>query len=316
MSTGLMPINLTFLRTKISKLGTDRKDFKTLRSNKLAVITSNRESEKLTTYIADEFKQYKPKQITDKSINIGGYEVVVRRSRDQRSSLPDNISNEYKFVEYINQAIMDNGYTVSINLKSPNKQFSIKNVIKALHVGSVDIFANKKADVLLQSSNSLVPISLKKENASFWGSPDKELKSIAEKFFTYIIKNKLVQLSTLPDNKNVNYIYPRIAFPLPESIGKSIVFGNDIINNHGAILIRSWKASDFILDYQKENVLDISALYMYRSYSDIDQKHKPYFVFNNDASRKVASNIIPPGIRYSIVYQSKLGQAKIVNYTP
>lgn len=316
MSTALLPINLTSLRTNISKLGTDRKDFKTLRSNKLAVIASIRESTKLIPLIINAFKNYKLTQITERSINIGGYEVVIKRMRDQRDTTPLGVKNEYKFSEYINQAINDNGYIVNISFKSSNNRWSIKNILNATNVGAEDIFSGKKADIILTTSEGYkIPISLKRDDAAFWGSPDTYLRPIAERFFKYIIDKKIVTLEHLSGNKDIFKITPRVAFKLPENIGKYMIFGTDILPN-GAILIRSWRASDFVMDYNKENNLDITCSSIFQNYNQIDSRHMPYFVFNNDASRNVSSKIIPRGIRYSIMYGGKMGQAKIIDYKP
>lgn len=309
-------INLTQLRTTISGLGTDNKDFKTITSTKLAVITSTRESDKLATQIVKMYAVYKPKLVDNKHVLIGNFEIVIKQHRHQKSAVAANISNEFKFVEYINQAIKDNGNEpLDISFfANMGKSFKVGHIVQATHSGQVDTRSGNKSDaILITKTGNKIPISLKQDNASRWGSPDAELKSVAEKFFNYVTEQGLTTVVGSPSNPNIFTVNPPIGFKLNDRIASYMIFGNDIRPN-GCVIIKTWDASDFDLNFNT-NVLTVKCSYIYRSYNDVVEKHIPYFAMRNDASRKVASNIIPPGIRYEVVYEGggKRG-VKIIDY--
>ncbi len=309
----LQNLNLTQLRTTIAGLGTDNKSFKTIKSNKLAVITSTRESSKLAQEISKIYAAYNPRMVDDKNIHIAGFDIVVKQHRHQRDTIAKNISNEHKFVEYVNQSIKDNGNEpLDITISSNARSFKLNSIVEASHVGNLDPRSGSKADTILWSkSGQKYPISLKQDNASRWGSPDLELKNVAEKFYTYVLKKGY---TTVLAKNNIYSLNPPIGFKLNDRIANYMVFGNDIKPN-GAVVIKTWDGSDFNLSHEQNGSLNIKCSYLYRSYGDLAEKHIPYFVMRNDMSRSVASNIIPPGIRYEVVYEGggKRG-VKLIEY--
>lgn len=314
MNNSLGGISFTSLKANLDLLGKDKTEIRKLTTVKIALIVTSRDLPTIVKEIVTYFNGFELKEIDDRNVMISGFHITIKLRKDQRKKPKPGLDNEAMFVSYINDAIKDNGAPLTLKFHGEGKEWLVEDVTAVKYVGNKNVFAGNKADAILVTfQNKKIPISLKKDNASKWASPDKTMKPTAEKFFQEMIDRKLTSISELPQKKNVFKINP-IGFELDERNAKEMIFGNDVLVGDGAVIIRSFQPSDFDLNDQKE-ILNIKCSFIFRKYSDLTQKHKAYLILSNDSTRKVASNILPAGIRPEVVSGgTRLYGVKLVTY--
>lgn len=298
---GLKAITFTELKAGLSSLGKDNIDVVKVQTTKIALIVTTRDEQNILAEIAEKFIEFESEIIDAKNIKISGYHIQIKLRKNQRKKIVHHLKNEDNFVEYINDAVKDNGGSLTINFKSNQKIFEVHDIVKAKHVGSTGTLGTgKKADaILIDCAGKEIPISLKQDNAGSWASADSSMKEIAEKFYVHGLDKYHTRVEPHKEKKGVYTLIQPIGFKLNERVAKPMIFGKDILPN-GAIIVRTWTPTDFDLDPIKE-ILTIKCSYIYRNFEDLDEQHRAYLILRNDSTRKVASRIIPPGIRFEVV---------------
>ena len=167
------------------------------------------------------------------------------------------IENEDIVVNEINNYI--NEGAKNIVFESPNKTLKINNVREVSTVG-YDVSEGKKADIII-SADKNYPISIKKDNASFWESADTRYKDIVTTLSKKIKAGDFSpELIFMPfvdklgnEKEGINKMYNKntgskvtgiIVTDLPSTSAESIIFGSD----KATVIYRSFTPSDFKLE--------------------------------------------------------------------
>lgn len=321
-------LNLISLKNLLGSIPGDNKEVRKISNSELAVILSDREFLKgdFPHKIADAFNLWKPKLLGN-SVKIENFLVVVKKRSHQRKPKKryDGLKNEEQFHEYLLDALREcpncplnvyftvNGVTV----------FSVEGVKRVERRGQKDPFKKVKADEhLILENGDRIAISLKKENAASWESGDSGYRELAEKFWKWAVKNKVISYKDHPDNitKTVSGVTHKVqkldrdtAFPLRPDLAKAAVFGTDIIPK-GAVVVATLTHEDFTQDGEN---LFIECKHIFRKMEDLPSAYYPHFLLRNDSDRLVNKGlVIPAGIRYEIVTRStggKIGTTGRVN---
>jgi hypothetical protein len=190
------------------------------------------------------------------AIEYNGILFLLKPSNLQGRASAGTENEDILFNEINNY--IDEG-TKNIVFKSPNKTLKINNVKEVVGVG-YDVSGGKKADIIIKA-NKNYPISVKKDNASFWESADTRYKDIVTTlskkikagdfspelvFIPFVDKlgNKKEDINTMYNNNTKSKVTGIIVTDLPSTSAESIIFGSD----KATVIYRSFTPGDFELD--------------------------------------------------------------------
>ena len=295
-----------------STLGLDDTSIKRESSKKYRILVPAKERydtiEKLSAL--DGF-EYDP-NIRDSSIGgivYSGIKFLIKPLEKQgRGSA--GLGNEDIISQKIKDAIQVG--VSNIILKGDNKAITIKNVEKVIDSG-YDVSGGKKADIVIYG-NTVVPISIKKDNASFWESADSRYKNIMQAFIkkvedgvfaphiTFIpFVDKLGRakegIYNLYDAENEIKLGGVVITELPDKEEQSIIFGPD--NAH--VVYRSFRPSDFNI---KGDTLYIDVTKVLTDMEDIEKYNlQPVLKIRHDSTRASTKGLRAIVQPYSKLYR-------------
>jgi len=218
--------------------------------------------------------------------------IRIRKKALQRITTNFNTNgtdNEKKFIAHIKTFLKDNeGYPIDIYFLENGKEFKIANVIKVEDVAH-KVHSGNKADCLfITNDGKKVPLSIKQDNAGRWESVDSYWGEKGAKFLVYAVTTNQVELNQLPGG--VWHITPQMAIKASDEEVIKVCFGKDIIRDHGAIIKRTFKQSDFKWD-KENNTLYINVSNVIMDLNDMKAlpNYYPYMEISNYPSRNVSA---------------------------
>lgn len=200
----------------------------------------------------------------------------------------------------------------NIVLKGENKDIVVKNVVKVVDSG-YDVSGGKKADIVIHG-DTVVPISIKKDNAGFWESADSRYKNIMQAFIrkvedgvfapgiTFIpFVDKLGKVKegiyNLYDAEQEVKLGGVVVTDLPDKEEQSIIFGPD----NAQVVYRTFRPSDF---NTKGDTLYIDVTKILTDMEDIEKYNlQPVLKIRHDSTRastKGLRSVVQP---YNKVYR-------------
>ena len=274
--------------------------------------TSHRidECEKITELFEDIGARYDEGH-GDSSIGaviINNLRINVKPAKRQGTASA-GVENEHMCVNSINDIIEEagepNGIRVQFKQTGSSRRKTYKNIVKAESVGG-DTAGRKKADInLINTAGIKYPVSLKKDNYDILESADSYYSAKARKKLDKLIDNGKVQLDWLKEGSgrggkyDVWKINPNFAVRATPKEKKDVTFGNDILAGKGAVVVRTFRKSDF--DYDGgDNLLRIDCSEVIYEVAHMKQV---WFLVRNDSSRNKGSQYpdnptdLPAGIR-------------------
>ena len=218
------------------------------------------------------------------------------------------VENEHFCVSTINNMIAEignpDGIRVQFKQTGSSRRKTYKNIVSASSVGT-DTKGRKKADILVTNKSGVsYPISLKKDNYDILESADSYYNAKARKKLDKLLKDGKVELEWLKDitgrgKTHVWKIAPNFAIRATPQEKRDVMFGSDIITGKGAIVVRTFRNSDF--EYTGgENLLRINCTEVI---SEMSHAKTVWFLVRNDSSRNKGSRYpdavtdLPAGIR-------------------
>jgi hypothetical protein len=262
-------------------------------------LTVNRKTAIEPVRVVDEIQMHFPqaKRISNVSVNLKGIAIKI----DAQLTGNAGQANEYYLVNTINHFCDFLGPIDVRFIDKRNKSFVVKNVLHAEDVGT-DTKDNKKADVVLTTkANKKIPISLKQENASFFGSIDAAFKELFRKAVNYALSKRLLESHEF--NNGENRIKPHLAIEPTEEEQTFFLFGSDIIKQKGAIIKQSFDKNDF--EHVKENQIDIHVERIWQSLKDFEDKDKAAIEIRNQVGRNRSDKEIS-GLRVLATLKTKI----------
>lgn len=244
---------------------------------------------------------YKPNYSNDASLksSIGGIvfanspiHIVVKDSGKQGEKSA-GVANEIELGSLI-QSVIDKYQSANVRFTDERgKSLSIKDAIEVDLAGRETV-GRKKADVVIKSATSRLPISIKKVNADMWESADSLFGQRAREVIGKLVKDgkvKLIKVKELKGNP-VYKLSKEIVMEPTEEEAMQAIFGSDI-NPEGGIVIQTFKPEHF---KQDGNNIDVDAHAVIVNKDDIPESHVMYWILRNDETRNSKSLGIP-GIR-------------------
>jgi hypothetical protein len=216
-----------------------------------------------------------------------GIEIIHKNITGMGSS---GLENEDIFIDQINGiASKENPITIKI-IPSKGPTLTYSNIVGAKGVGKEGESKGWKADAhLIDSSNKIYPISIKKDGGFRWSSAMKTHGDILLKILEKAEKGEIPNLELKPDesnprvlnmvnsenNKNYGRVYIKNA---PGLDIKELAFGID----NADVVQRTFSLKDFTLE---DDTLEITSTKNYKEESDFTPEDLPILQLERNASK-------------------------------
>ena len=211
------------------------------------------------------------------------------------------IANEIELASIL-QSVIDKYGSAKITFEDPRgKTLKIDNCTD-VDVAGRSTAGRKKADVVLRSDDSNLPISIKKVSAEYWESADSMFGAKAKKIIEKLVREEKVKLEKI-ETRGDTPIYKlskQIVVEPSEQEAMSTIFGSDI-NPEGGIVIQTFKPEHF---KQEGNDVFVDAHAVIVNKNDIPESHAMLWLIRNASGRNSAS-LGYPGIRVSAVTSTR-----------
>lgn len=189
------------------------------------------------------------------------------------------VGNEAEIASYL-QSMVEKFGSINVTFVDPRgKKLTIKNVDNVISSGA-DVADRKKADIVLTSKKSRVPVSIKELSAETWESADTLFGAKAREIIDKLVKDKVVKLIPHPDGKSVSLSKEIVVEPTEEE-AMNAIFGSDI-NPHGGIVIQDFEPKHY---NQVENNISIECHAVITRKEDIPTSHMMVWLLRNNAGR-------------------------------
>ncbi len=262
--------------------------------------------------LKNEVPEYNPQYSNDTSLSsLGGLVFpnnqlkIVVKDTGKQGEKSAGVANELELASMIDSVIQKYGSADVSFTDDRGVKLTIENANK-VEVAGRDTKGRKKADVLIISPESRLPISIKKVNADMWESADSLVGKRAREVIDKLVKEGIVELIPIGERKGqtVYKLSKEIVMEPTEEEAMQTIFGSDI-NPEGGIVIQTFKPEHF---KQNKNRVDINAYAVIVNKDDIPESHVMQWLLRNDSSRNSATIGIP-GIRpLGVTLQRGLGK--------
>jgi hypothetical protein len=232
--------------------------------------------------------------------SIGGIEfadtpvkILVKDSGIQGDQSA-GVANEIEMASLL-QSVIDRYGSVNVTFVDPRGKTLTINDCNSVDVAGRDTGGRKKADVVLQSPERSLPISIKKLNAEAWESADNLFGKKARGIIDDLVKDKQVRLQKLEKTRNGQPVYAlskEIVVEPTEEEAMNAIFGSDL-NPKGGIVIQTFKPEHFV---QTGQDVTIEAHAVITNKADIPESHLMVWLLRNDSNRN-STALGLPGIR-------------------
>lgn len=232
--------------------------------------------------------------------SIGGIEfadnpvkILVKDSGGQGDQSA-GVANEIQMASLL-QSVIDRYGSANVTFVDPRGKTLTMNDCTAVDVAGRDTGDRKKADVVLQSPERSLPISIKKLNAEAWESADNLFGKKAREIIDKLVKDKQVKLNKLEKTRNGEPVFAlskEIVIEPTEEETMSAIFGSDL-NPKGGIIIQTFEPEHFV---QTGQDVTIEAHAVIANRADIPESHLMVWLLRNDPGRNSTALGIP-GIR-------------------
>jgi hypothetical protein len=232
--------------------------------------------------------------------SIGGIEfadnpvkILVKDSGSQGDQSA-GVANEIEMASML-QSVIDRYGSANVTFVDPRGKTLTINDCTSVDVAGRDTGGRKKADVVLQSAERSLPISIKKLNAEAWESADNLFGKKARAIIDKLVRDKQVKLNKLEKTRNgapVFSLSKEIVIEPTEEETMSAIFGSDL-NPKGGIIIQTFKPEHFV---QTGPDVTIEAHAVIASKADIPESHLMVWLLRNDPGRNSTALGIP-GVR-------------------
>lgn len=222
------------------------------------------------------------------------------------------LSNEKHLVDTINRFVDEVGPLIVTFVGDNGRSITARNVTSAASTGA-DSTNRSKSDVVLFSDNKPIPLSLKKSNAEYWESADTLWGSRADALVKQLADAGKIRLEPIGkqragDGAEFVKIKPEVAVQATAEETMKVVFGNDILNGHGAVVKQTFEDEHYRLE---GNHLSVTADLVIVKPEDIPENLMVYWLIRNDSSRNRPKHKYP-GLRILATYASRLNKTTMV----
>lgn len=299
------PVTKQEVQQELKKAGYE--DFK-INGNKINVlvqIPAGRKKNEFRSAILDEIlnvlqssiPQYDPKYVNDPGLSsLGGIVfdnspvTVVVKDTGKQGEQSAGVANELELASIIESVVEAYG-SANITFVDPRgKKMTIKNC-NNVQVAGRDTADRKKADVVLASDKSSLPISIKKLDADMWESADNLFGERARKILDQLVDDGIVELKKIGTRKlktgpvDVYELSKEIVMEPTEEEALNAIFGSDL-NPEGGVVIQTFKPEHFTQD---KNNVTVKAHAVITNAGEIPESHLMVWLLRNDSTRNGGS---------------------------
>ena len=193
------------------------------------------------------------------------------------------VANEVEMASML-QSVIEKYGSANVTFVDPRgKSLEIKDCT-SVNVAGRDTANSKKADVVLSSSKSSLPVSIKKLNAEAWESADNLFGSKAREIIDKLVDDGLVKLKKLDKTRDGQPVYAlskEIVIEPTEQEAVRAIFGSDL-NPKGGVVIQTFKPEHFT---QKGNDVTVECHAVITNKEDIPESHLMVWLLRNDSNR-------------------------------
>lgn len=160
-------------------------------------------------------------------VKLNGIEVIFKDA-DNQGRTRIGVENEIILIEKINEFTSQGVHSFRFN--GENKSIIYHNIERAISVGS-EFTNGRKADLKLITGNGEeIPISIKKDNATRWESPNVRFHDVASKFCNNIVSGAYKHTHNLTVVPRPLYLKREITIKRPRSADlKKMVIDEDTL---------------------------------------------------------------------------------------
>lgn len=223
---------------------------------------------------------------------------ILVKPASRQGSQSAGITNETFLVDTLNQ-YLNNGVK-NFKFKNGDKELVCRDVISVEMTGR-DTKSRKKSDVRVNMADgSTMNFSVKKDNAECWESADTFARDITKTVLEKALADNLVEMK--PIAGGVFKLSKNIAWRATKEQALDVVFGSDLNHKNGAVIIRTFTATDF---QASADTVEIEVSGVLSELTDLEERHHVYFLIRNDRSR-ISGVAGFPGIRVLAVTKSRI----------
>lgn len=275
------------------------------RKDVLANILSN-----LQQQIPDQDPQYSAGGSSVGSIVFGNNKFVIFvKDKEVQGDKSAGVANEIELGSII-QDVIDKYGSANVTFVDPRGKKLTINDATEVDVSGRSAAGRKKADVVIKSPTSKLPVSIKKVNADMWESADNLFGQKARAIIQKLVDEGVVTLNkdeaaSKAAGEPVYQLSKEIVIEPTEEEALKAIFGSDI-NPEGGIVIQTFKPEHF---KQDGNSVNVDAHAVITSKEDIPETHIMYWLLRNNKERNVKSlgirGIRPLGVTASRAFGTK-----------
>jgi len=236
------------------------------------------------------YPQNNPQYVQDPSLSsLGGIvfannplKIVVKDSGKQGEKSA-GVANELEIASLIQSVIQKYGTADITFVDKDGHKLNIENATEVVTAGR-DTGGRKKADVLIKSETSRLPVSIKKLNADMWESADSMIGQRAREVIDKLVSEGYVELKQIGKRSNGAPVYAlskEIVMEPTEQEALAAIFGSDI-NPEGGVVIQTFKPEHF---KQEGNKVTIEAHAVITNKDEIPESHVLLWILRNDSTR-------------------------------
>jgi hypothetical protein len=193
------------------------------------------------------------------------------------------VANEVEMASML-QSVIEKYGSANITFVDPRGKSLVIKDCTSVNVAGRDTANSKKADVVLSSAKSSLPVSIKKLNAEAWESADNLFGSKAREIIDKLVDDGLVKLKKLDKTRDGEPVYAlskEIVIEPTEQEAVRAIFGSDL-NPKGGVVIQTFKPEHFT---QKGNNVTVECHAVITNKEDIPESHLMVWLLRNDSNR-------------------------------
>ena len=193
------------------------------------------------------------------------------------------VANEVEMASML-QSVIEKYSSANITFVDPRGKSLVIKDCTSVNVAGRDTANSKKADVVLSSAKSSLPVSIKKLNAEAWESADNLFGSKAREIIDKLVDDGVVELTTVDKTRGGEPVYAlskEIVIEPTEQEAVRAIFGSDL-NPKGGVVIQTFKPEHFS---QKGNNVTVECHAVITNKEDIPESHLMVWLLRNDSNR-------------------------------
>lgn len=245
--------------------------------------------------------------------------VIFVKDKEVQGDKSAGVANEVELGSII-QGVIDKYGSANVTFTDPRGKKLTINDATDVDISGRQASGRKKADVVIKSPTSRLPVSIKKVNADMWESADNLFGQKAKAIIQKLVDEGIVTLNkdeaaSKAAGEPVYQLSKEIVIEPTEEEALKAIFGSDI-NPEGGIVIQTFKPEHF---KQDGNNINVEAHAVITSKEDIPETHIMYWLLRNNKERNVKSlgirGIRPLGVTAARAFGTK-GTKNIVFVDP